>query len=296
MNVVHKFGTVILGMAVLVATVGAQTPIPTYKPGSSPQAASPDFNSPRPIEAVDSVMMNEMTWMEVRDAMKAGKTTVIIATGGLEQNGPYLVTDKHNIVLRATTEAIARKLGNALVGTIVPYVPEGEIDPPTGHMRYPSTVTVTDATFKALLTDIASSYRQHGFAHLILIGDSGGNQKGMKEVAETLSVKWGGKPTIHYIPEYYNYDETKDWVAANLGIKEVDEGLHDDFEISSSMMTVDPNSVRLPQRIKAGKATINGVPLAPADQAIAIGRKIVDFRATQTVKAIQKALGTRPSE
>ena len=64
--------------------------------------------------------------MEVRDALKAGKDTVIVATGGVEQNGPYLATGKHNNVLRATTEAIARKLGNTLVAPIVAFVPEGE--------------------------------------------------------------------------------------------------------------------------------------------------------------------------
>ena len=46
--------------------------------------------------------------MEVRDALKGGKATVIIPTGGVEQNGPYLATGKHNYVLRATAEAIAQ--------------------------------------------------------------------------------------------------------------------------------------------------------------------------------------------
>src|SRR3954471_8697749 len=97
----------------------------------------PAFDAKRPIEALDSVFIEELTWMEVRDALKAGKTTVIVATGGVEQNGPYLATGKHNYVLKATTEAIARKLGNALVAPIVPFVPEGDIEPPTGHMKYP---------------------------------------------------------------------------------------------------------------------------------------------------------------
>src|SRR5260221_2943821 len=101
-----------------------------------PDPVNPDPKSVRPIDAVDSVFIEELTWMEVRDALKAGKTTVIIPTGGVEQNGPYLATGKHNYVLRATTEAIARKLGNALVAPIVPFVPEADIDPPTGHMQY----------------------------------------------------------------------------------------------------------------------------------------------------------------
>src|SRR5947207_5200109 len=92
-----------------------------------PDPVNPDPNTPRPIEAVDTVWIEELTWMEVRDALKAGKQTVIIPTGGVEQNGPYLATGKHNVVLRATAEAIARKLGDALVAPIVPFVPEGNI-------------------------------------------------------------------------------------------------------------------------------------------------------------------------
>src|SRR5579871_5489259 len=87
--------------------------------GYAQKAMNPDPNGPRPIEALDSVWIEELTWMEVRDALRAGKTTVIIPTGGVEQNGPYLATGKHNYVLKATAEAIARKLGDALVAPIV---------------------------------------------------------------------------------------------------------------------------------------------------------------------------------
>lgn len=87
------------------------------------KAMNPDPNGPRPVEALDTVWVEEMTWMEVRDALRAGKTTVIVPTGGVEQNGPYLATGKHNVVLRATCEAIARKLGDALVAPVVAFVP-----------------------------------------------------------------------------------------------------------------------------------------------------------------------------
>ena len=136
---------------------------------------SPDPNTPRPIEAVDTVFVEEMTWMEVRDALRAGRTTVIVPTGGVEQNGPYLATGKHNYILRATTEAIARKLGNALVAPIIAFVPEGDIDPPSLHMKYPGTISLTEDTYRRLLTEICACFRAHGFEHIVLIGDSGGN-------------------------------------------------------------------------------------------------------------------------
>ena len=101
--------------------------------------------------------------MEVRDAMRAGKDTVIVATGGIEQNGPYLAAGKHNYVLRATTEAIARKLGNALVAPIVAVRARGGHRPAHRAHAVPSTISVTEETFARLLTDICASLRTHGF-------------------------------------------------------------------------------------------------------------------------------------
>src|SRR5262245_15412943 len=82
-----------------------------------------------PIESVDSVWREELTLIEVWDAVKKRKDTVIISTGGMEPNGPYLVTGKHNYVLHANCEAIARKLGNALCAPIIKLVPEGDLNP-----------------------------------------------------------------------------------------------------------------------------------------------------------------------
>ena len=253
-----------------------------------PDPVQPDPESPRPIAAKDSVFTEDLTWMEIRDALRAGKETIIVATGGVEQNGPDLVTGKHNIVLRATTEAIARKL-NALVAPIVPFVPEGEIDPPSLHMKYPGTISVTEETFEHLLTDICSSLASHGFKNIVLIGDSGGNQAGMKAVAKHLNAKWSGRQSrVYYIPEYYNHDAVAT-LLEQQGIHETLEGLHDDFAMTAVMMSVDPDSVRTDQRIAAEKFRINGVSLAPKERTIEWGKKIVEFRANATVKAFHEA-------
>ena len=253
-----------------------------------PDPVRPDPESPRPIAARETVFMEDLTWMEVRDAIRAGKETVIVATGGVEQNGPYLVTGKHNIVLHATTEAIARKL-NALVAPIIPFVPEGKIDPPSSHMKYPGTISVTEETFERLLIDICSSLKVHGFKNIVLIGDSGGNQTGMKEVAEQLNQKWTDqKSKAYFIPEYYDHESVSKWLEEQ-GIHEIDEGLHDDFAITATMMAVDPDSVRTQQRIAADKFRINGVSLAPIEKTIEWGKKIVEFRAEATASAYQKA-------
>ena len=280
-----------------LALTSASSPVRATSQQSPQQAppasaANPPMDAARPIDAVDSVFIEELTWMEVRDAIRGGKKNVIVATGGIEQNGPYLTTGKHNYVLRATTDAIARKLGNALVAPIVPFVPEGDIEPPTSHMRYAGTISLQESTYAALLTDIVASLKQHGFEHIILIGDSGGNQRGMKQVANDLTARWSGKPGVHFIPEFYDYPGATKYAEAEMGIKQGNDGIHDDYVITSIIMTVDPNQVRLKQREAKGKASINGVSITPAAKTIEHGRRLVNYRADQTVAAIKKALET----
>ena len=67
-------------------------------------------DTPNPLPEPDTVWLEEMTWMDVRDALAEGQTTAIVPTGGMEPNGPWLVTGKHNYVLRANCDAIARRV------------------------------------------------------------------------------------------------------------------------------------------------------------------------------------------
>lgn len=258
--------------------------------GSAFLVLSFQADPPRPIAAHDTLFIEEMTWMEVRDALLAGKNTVIVAAGGIEQNGPYVATGKHNFILRATTQAIASKLGNALIAPIVGFVPEGDFDPPTEHMKFPGTIGVSEDTFRRILTDVCSSLRVHGFKNIVLIGDHGLDQDGLQQVAADLTKKWaGGKTQVHYVAEYYDDDVLAPWLEKQ-GLKQVDEGFHDDFIMESQLLTVDPAFVRMKERIAAGKFKINGIDLAPPEKTIEWGRKIVAYRTELTVNAIRKAI------
>jgi hypothetical protein len=255
-------------------------------------------DTPNPLPAPNTVWLEEMTWMDVRDALAAGKKTVIIPTGGMEPNGPWLVTGKHNYVLHANCEAIARKLGNALCAPIVKFVPEGSYDPPSGHMTSPGTITARETTFRALLTDIAASLKAHGFENIIYIGDSGGNQAGQRAVADSLTALWKGAPVIAHLQEYYDYASVAKYIEGR-GVKPTKaDGLHDDPEITMNMFIDDPRSVRYEERVKAGKADINGVSLKDKKQITAWAKEIVAFRAQVTTDAINKAIankGTLPA-
>ena len=200
-------------------------------------------------------------------------------------------------MLRTNCDVIARKLGNALCAPIVKLVPEGRIDPPSGHMISPGTISLREETFQAILSDIASSLKQHGFQNIIFIGDSGGNQKGQAVVAEALTKQWAGSAFAATIPDTTAPPGTPN-VLRQLGVTKEgmpDDGLHDSPGITLNMILTDPKSIRYDERVKAGKATINGVSLADKAKSLEWAKAIVEARASRTVDLIKKAIATKKS-
>jgi creatinine amidohydrolase/Fe(II)-dependent formamide hydrolase-like protein len=297
----HRAGALLALAALAAAPLAAQPGQRDPRSMGGGQCSANPYNcadAPNPLPAATTVWLEEMTWMDVRDALKAGKTTAIITTGGMEPNGPFLVTGKHNYVLRANCEAIAKALGNALCAPTIKFVPEGGIDPKTSHMTSPGTISLREATFRGLLTDVVHSLKQHGFTRVILIGDSGGNQGGQRAVADSLTAIWKGSPIVAHIQEYYDYASVSKHME-QFGLKDTKaDGLHDDPVITLNMWTDDPRSVRLAERKKAGLATINGVSVADEKQNRKWADEIVAFRTRMTVEAIAKATangGTLPA-
>lgn len=275
--------------AAAVRPAGAQTPTgqPTRPIASvNTQPRIDVAEMPRPIEMRDTLWIEDLTMLEVRDQIKAGKTTALILTGGIEENGPYLTTGKHNNVLRAMGDPIARALGNALIAPIVTLEPGNP-----ERVRMPGTILLSPETFKAVVSDMAISLKTQGFKHIVLLGDNGGNVKPLGDVADALNARWKAADARAYsIAEYYNYGEVEQFEQSALGIHEKMEGLHDDYYISAIIAVHDPNAVRMPERMKAGKFAINGVPLAPIEHTVENGRKIIAFRTEKTVAAIRKAM------
>jgi creatinine amidohydrolase len=236
----------------------------------------------------DTVFIEELTWTEVRDAIKAGKTTVILPTGGTEQNGPHMVLGKHNFIIKHTSDQIARRLGNALVAPVVAYVPEGNLDPPSGHMRYPGAITLPNEHFVKLLEYAARSFRVNGFKDIVFIGDSGGNQNGMKQVAEMLNKEWGGSGVrIHFVPEYYSGTGFSEWLMTQ-GEKKEDIGTHAGITDTSQLMAIDPKLIRKDKLADGGGFEGSGVSGNPTKASVAYGKKGLELKIETAVRRIKE--------
>ncbi|MEO5883648.1 MAG: creatininase family protein [Caldimonas sp.] len=246
---------------------------------------------PSPARAAEAtVYLEDMTWIEVRDAIAAGRSTVIVPVGGTEQSGPHMALGKHNVRARVLAARIAAQLGNALVAPVVAYVPEGDVAGTSGHIRFAGTITIPPEVFRGLLEGAARSFRRAGFRDIVLIGDHGGYQSDLAAVAAKLNRERAMTPArVHFIPEYYT-SATEPFAAAlrQRGLSEAQIGSHAGSADTSLMLAIDPRLVRA-DRLSRAPAAADGTYGDPRPSTAALGQAGVDLIVAASVNAIRRA-------
>lgn len=254
--------------------------------------SAPAYAEP-PIDP--DVYLEHLTWPEIRTRMNQGATTVIIPSGGTEQNGPHITTGKHNWIVEYTSGEAARKLGNALVAPVIAYVPEGRISPPEGHMRFPGTVSVSETTYGALLEDAARSFKAHGFRLICFIGDHGGSIPVQQRIADKLNAEWRGAGVrVLNVSNYYKDNGQNAWLTSKkLGGREPQA--HAGFADTSEMLALRSDEVRA-NRIAPGGDSVyptTGVVGDPTGASAEAGRKLLNFKINAAVEQIEAASHVR---
>jgi creatinine amidohydrolase len=247
-------------------------------------------------QAPDTVFLEELTWTELRDVVRAGKTTIIVPTGGTEQNGPHMALGKHNVRVKALAEKIARALGNALVAPVVAYVPEGRLNPPTGHMRFPGTITTPDDVFQKVIESAARSFRLHGFRDIVLLGDHGSTQPEQKAVAARLNREWAATAArVHAVEEYYRAADVEfHQLLKSRGYRDEEVGTHAALADTSLMLAIDSRMVRAARlRSGAGLRDADGVVGDPTRASVELGRLGEELIVARAVDAIKRSIARR---
>jgi creatinine amidohydrolase/Fe(II)-dependent formamide hydrolase-like protein len=226
----------------------------------------------------------------VRDAIGAGKTTILVPIGGTEQNGPAMALGKHNLRSRLLAGKIATALGNALVAPVLAYVPEGSVNPPTSHMRFTGTITVPDATFEQVLEAAARSFKAHGFRNIVLLGDHGGYQKNLQAVAARLNHQWASPPVRVLAPAAYYQAGQRDFaqVLKQRGFRDEEIGTHAGLLDTALLLALAPQLVRA-DRLQQPPSAAEGVYGDPRRATAELGQLGVDLIVARTVDAIRAA-------
>lgn len=247
-------------------------------------------------QAPDTVLLEELTWTELRDQIAATSTAIIVPIGATEQNGPHMTLGKHNARVKVLSEKIARALGGTLVAPVVAYVPEGGLSPATGHMRFPGTVTIPSETFQRILEYAAKSFKLHGFRDIVFLADHGGTQADLKTVAARLNREWAAAPArAHAIEDYYRAAVVEfPRLLGERGYRKDEVGIHAGVADTSLMLAVDPRTVRAghlrPESWPAGASGVSGDPTRASAE---LGRVGVEMIVARTVEAIRKSIARR---
>jgi creatinine amidohydrolase len=235
-----------------------------------------------------SVEMQDMTWVEVRTALDAGYTTVLVPTGGIEQNGPHMILGKHGYIVAEAARRIAKDVGHTLVAPVVAYVPEGAYDPPSGHMRFPGTLGVPDPVFAGVLEGIARSLKAGGFMLICFIGDHGQSQAAQADVAKRLTAEWAKDGVrVAQIGSYYD-DKAQIARLIAQGRTREEVGQHASIIDTSELMAVAPKGVDLSRYRAAIEDT--GVSGDPTTASAELGASLLQMRiaaAASEIRALQ---------
>ena len=247
-----------------------------------------------------------MTWVEVKDAISHGKTTALVFNGGTETRGPQAVNGGHTFVAHAKVVAIARKLGNAIAAPVLPFSPNR----PSAEL--PGTIGITAETFKEVNKEVAEQLIGNGFKNVVLMGDHGGGQKELGELATELDAKYApqGIRVVYCEDAYKKSNDDYDAYIASKGLSPSGHGSIND---TSEMMYLEPTpdawvrKDKLPEAVGAKRVHTN--PPTPPDpnhpgngvsgdgrQSTAeIGKVGYEIHVNESVAQIQQLLAPAPA-
>ena len=244
----------------------------------------PVFSADR---ALPSLYLEDLTWTEVQRALDDGYDTVIVPTGGTEQNGPHMILGKHNYIVRETAGQIAARLGGTLVAPVMAYVPEGNTgSEPTEHMRWPGTLSLPETVFEDVLEHTARSLETHGFTRILFIGDSLGNQPAQAAVASRLTNEWRAKGVrVIHVGDYYAANGQIDTLLED-GFTIAEIGGHAGIRDTSELLSIHADGVRdpavgVPQGVDPGS---DGAPILASSE---IGRKMIAAKVEAALRQIE---------
>ncbi len=250
-----------------------------------------------PAFAQRSVYIEDLTWPEVQQGIKSGKTNAIIYAGSTEQNGPHMAIGKHNFIARWVAGAIAIKLGDALVYPTLPFAPTGDAVKRTGHMRYPGSVTLTPQTYRSVVHDVALSAIDAGFRHVFIMGDHGDGQDMLGAVARELDSEWSPQGVrVFYVPDVY-FKEKQQALAYDASHGLPTHDVHAGTDDTSELMAIDGQHrwIRADKLApsEGAQTARTGVDGDPTKASVALGNLFLQYKIDDAVAQIRRMLQTK---
>lgn len=139
------------------------------------------------------MILQEMSWEEV-EAYLETRDDAVLPVGSTEQHGPIGLIGTDALCATAVAEGAA-----ALAGAIM--LPPVAYTPAPFNMAFPGTISVSETTFSALLSDIIAALASQGFRRLYVLNGHGANLAPLRALADTA-------PLSMRIRSWWDYPDT----------------------------------------------------------------------------------------
>jgi creatinine amidohydrolase len=181
-----------------------------------------------------------MTWPQVKAEIEAGRDTVVLAFGAVEQHGHHLPFGTDSIFGDELGRAVADRLDAF-------HAPTVRVGCSRHHLAFPGTMSVEDETFQAVVADIVRGWARHGFKRIVLLPTHGGNFQPLANAIERLGPVDGVK--VVAVTDLSVLVEATLGAGAELGVPAAEGGLHGGEWETSMMLAVDPDLVLMDRAV-----------------------------------------------
>ena len=128
-----------------------------------------------------------LNWKQV-DALPRDKTLLVLPTAAIEQHGHHLPLATDTLINNLLLGHAIKKLPADVPVYALPPVHYGKSNE---HLGFPGTLSVSAATFMAVIRDLGASLHAAGFQKLVLYNTHGGNSSLVDVMARDLRAEFG---------------------------------------------------------------------------------------------------------
>jgi creatinine amidohydrolase len=237
-----------------------------------------------------------MSWPEVEAEIEAGRDTIVLAFGAVEQHGHHLPFGTDSIFGDEIGRAVADWLGAFRAPTL-------PIGCSRHHLAFPGTMSLEQETFEQVVGDVVRGWAGHGFKRIVLLPTHGGNFGPLATAIERLGPLEGVK--VIAVTDLSVLVRATLGAGAELGVPAPEGGLHGGEWETSMMLAIDPELVHM-ERAVAGYTgdlesglerffaegvdalTDTGVIGDPAKASVEHGRVYVERLVELTVELVER--------
>ncbi|MBL8891351.1 MAG: creatininase family protein [Planctomycetaceae bacterium] len=267
----------LLGMALLVSIVNYRPPTEERQ---SPAMAYHTVTLPPLSEPLPSLWIEDLTWTEIAQAQTAGYDTVLLASGGIEPNGPHLPIGKHNAIVRAAANEIARRRGKTLIAPLLVYVPEQPF------ANYPGTISLSPELFQQVIEATTQGFLSQGFQHVILLGDSGGNQEPLRAAANSLRLNCRTGQRVVFLDQYYFGHGQGEWLRGQ-GLSLPTLGTHAGVADTAEWMAAQASDLRNVELISRTDLVHDGDPTLATRE---LGQQLLELKIQAALRQLESEI------